>query len=232
MADLFRFKQFSVRNETSALKVGTDAVLLGAAMTVLPEDRHALDIGTGTGVIALMAAQRSTMLDITGIDIDKGSAGEAAHNFAISPWSGRLNARLCALQDFVPDAEYDLIFTNPPYYDNSLRNPDAREADARHCGTLGFGDIFRFASQWLKPDGRLSMIMPSDCGKSSCRLAVSYGIRPYRTIRIRTTATKPVKRLIIEFSKTQMTVSEEDITLMENGGRSREYSELTKDFYL
>ena len=152
----FRFKQFSVRNTDSALKVGTDAVLLGSLMTVHPGERRLLDIGTGTGVVALMAAQRlagstidataaqrlagstiSATVDvgvaypeIIGIEIDGPSAEEARLNFEGSPWAGMLEARHCSLQDFRSPGEFDLTFSNPPYLDESLRNPDRRESRA------------------------------------------------------------------------------------------------------
>ena len=226
MADSFRFKQFSIRNDRAALKVGTDAVLLGAAMTLLPSDRRALDIGTGTGVIALMAAQRAPQLEIEAIDIDGPSAEEAGINFMNSPWPGRLSARHCAL------ADYDLIFSNPPYYDNSLRNPDERISTARHSSRLTLAHIFDFASSWLTDGGRLSLILPSDARISSLRTAASFGFHPFRTIMVRTVETKPPKRVIFELSRHDIADSQEFITLMKDGGRSPEYSLLTQGFYL
>lgn len=121
MDSSFRFKQFSVSNVRSALKVGTDAVLLGAAVTLLPEDQYALDLGTGTGVIALMVAQRSPQLQITGIDIDEDSALEAAENFANSPWAERLTALHQDALNFRPEHSFDLIVSNPPYFESSLK---------------------------------------------------------------------------------------------------------------
>ena len=133
----FRFRQFSVHHSESALKLGTDAVLLGAAMSIRGSERRALDIGTGCGVIALMAAQRAPHCHIVGIDIDPPSVREAALNFAASPWAERLEAVLCALEEFRPETgNYDLIFSNPPYYDDSLKNPDERSAAARHTHSL------------------------------------------------------------------------------------------------
>ena len=232
MADSFRFKQFSIRNDRAALKVGTDAVLLGAAMTLLPSDRRALDIGTGTGVIALMAAQRAPQLEIEAIDIDGPSAEEAGVNFRNSPWSGRLSARHCALADYEPGEKFDLIFSNPPYYDNSLRNPDERISTARHSSRLTLAHIFDFASSWLTDGGRLSLILPYDARISSLRTAASFGFHPFRTIMVRTVETKPPKRVILEFSRHDRAASQEFITLMKDGGRSPEYSLLTQGFYL
>lgn len=227
----FRFKRFSVRQDQSALKVGTDAVLLGAAMTILPTDRRMLDIGTGTGVIALMAAQRSSAF-IDAIDIDGPSAEEAALNFAASPWPERLRSAQKDLNSFDPDAQYDLIFSNPPYFENSLKNPDSRESDARHTDQLSYRDICAFASGHLSAGGRLSLILPSETERTLLRTAASFGLYPFKILRIKTTAAKPPKRIIAEFSRSRATLSEEELTLQDGQPRSRGYSELTEDFYL
>lgn len=244
----FRFKQFTVRQDASALKVGTDAVLLGAAMTLLPSDRTLLDVGTGTGVIALMAAQRlavpsaplacgsaitSTGLpDIIAIDIDGPSAAEASANFAASPWPGMLSARHCSLQDFAPDAPLDVIFSNPPFYDESLRNPDAREAAARHTCSLSYRDLCAFAARHLAPDGRLSLILPAECEAALLRTAVSFGLHPFRILRILTTAGKAPRRIVAGFSRGRAAFRDESLTLMSGASRTPEYSLLTAPFYL
>lgn len=228
----FRFKQFSVRQDDSALKVGTDAVLLGAAMTVRQCDRRMLDIGTGTGVIALMAAQRCPEAAISAIEIDRPSADEAAFNFASSPWPSRLQAVCTSLQDYIPADRFDLIFSNPPYFDNSLTNPDARETAARHTCSLTHADICAFASEWLTPEGRLSLILPSDCEQRLIRTAASFGLFPFSILRIRTTAAKCPKRLVAEFCRRRDAVTEKELTLQDGPGRSADYSALTCGFYL
>ena len=246
----FRFKQFTVRQDASALKVGTDAVLLGAAMTLLPSDRTLLDVGTGTGVIALMVAQRlaewglavpafglfnATPLrpvSIVAIDIDGPSAAEAAANFAASPWPGMLSARHCSLQDFAPSAPLDVIFSNPPFYDESLRNPDAREAAARHTCSLSYRDLCAFAARHLAPDGRLSLILPAECEAALLRTAASFGLHPFRILRILTTAGKAPRRIVAGFSRGRAALREESLTLMSGASRTSEYSLLTAPFYL
>lgn len=232
MADSFRFKQFSLSNGRAALKVGTDAVLLGAAMTLLPEDRRALDIGTGTGVIALMAAQRAPLLSIEAIDIDGPSAEEAAYNFRQSPWPDRLRALHCSLSDYRPESGFDLIFSNPPYYDDSLRNPDERLSAARHSHALTLAEIFGFASERLTPDGRISLILPCEKRVPALRLAASFGFRPFRSILVKTVEHKAPKRVVLEFSRRKEVEKQEFITLMKDGGRSPEYARLTEGFYL
>lgn len=235
---IFRFKRFSVSHSGSALKLGTDAVLLGAAMTVPegPGTKRLLDIGTGCGVIALMAAQRCPAATVTGIDIDGPSALEAERNFQASPWSGRLEAKHCPLQDFKPDAGYDLIFSNPPYFDKSPVNPDIRKGAARHNLALSCNDIFAFASVNLVHGGRLSLILPAEAEKQTLRQAASYGITLDRTVRISTVSGKAPKRIIVEFIKgitTAVGAKEETLCLYSAGtARSRAYSELCAEFYL
>ncbi len=150
---VFRFKQFSVKNEKSAMKVGTDGVLLGSAMTITGFEKRMLDVGTGTGLIALMAAQRNAQAEITAVDIDEASAREAAYNFAKSPFSERLTALCTPLSRFSPENSFNLIFSNPPYYDTSLLNPKPRQAAARHTETLFYRDLCAFAAEYLTRAG-------------------------------------------------------------------------------
>ena len=246
MAGSFSFKRFTIRNDKAALKVGTDAVLLGAAMTLRPEDKTLLDIGTGTGVIALMVAQRllggtlwgetphqkEAKTHVFAIDIDGPSAEEAAENFADSPWASALTAIHTSLADFRPDRKFDCIFSNPPFYDNSLTNSDAREATARHTESLSYREIFAFSAEWLQPDGHLSLILPADQEVAIIRTAASFGLYPFRIIRVRTTIRKPVRRIILEFSRTREKASDESLTLQDGSARSAQYAELTREFYL
>lgn len=227
----FKFKQFTVRQEQSALKVGTDAVLLGASMTLKPGDRRLLDIGTGTGVIALMAAQRSSAR-IEAIDIDRPSVEESERNFEESPWADRLNVFLADLRCFVPEEKYDVIFSNPPFFEDSLKNPDVRESVARHTDNLSYRDICSFASRNLVPEGRMSLILPADKEASLVRLSASFGLYPFRFLRIRTTPGKATKRIIAEFSRDRGPVTEKELTLQKGSERSVEYSDLTKEYYL
>lgn len=200
-------------------------------MTVTSADKNALDIGTGTGVIALMAAQRSEA-EIDAIDIDGPSVMEASGNFKDSPWSSRLRARKADLRSFNPDRKYDLVFSNPPYFEDSLKNPDARESVARHTDNLSYRDICAFASRHLLSEGRLSLILPAESEQPLLRTAASFGLYPFRILRIKTTPAKKPRREITEFSRTRKEIIEEELTLQNGSERSAEYSALTKDFYL
>lgn len=229
---VFQFRKFNVRNSASALKVGTDAVLLGAAMTISETDRKMLDIGTGTGVIALMAAQRSEGAQIDAVEIDAPSAEEAGFNFEASPWAERLAVHAVPLQEYLPSSDYDLIFSNPPFYDLSLKNPDARLSNARHTESLSYREIIAFAAEHLNAQGRLSLILPSETQTVLCRTAASFGLYPFRIIHIRTSANKQPRRMIAEFSRVREEVRYEELTLQNGPDRTPEYNSLTKEFYL
>ena len=245
---IFHFKRFSVVNERSAMKVNTDGVLLGAAMTILPTDRRLLDVGTGTGTIALMAAQRvqgdipdqvrdEVMIDA--IDIDEPSATEAAANFSNSPWQAMLHAHNMSLDRFAADVEraevkYDLIFSNPPYFEDSMPAPDERKSTARHTSEgLSYRDIFEFAKDRLTEEGRVSLVLPSDQEAAVCRYARMCSLHLFRILRIRTVPRKAPSRVILEFSRLRKATPEDTVMTIQNEGQyTQEYLSLTKDFYL
>lgn len=234
----FRFKKFTVVNDRSAMKVNTDGVLLGA-MAPLPEgpSPEILDIGTGTGTIALMLAQRlsdagSDTYHITGIDIDEPSVAEAAANCANSLWADHLTVVRQPLQAFVPEAPVDLMVSNPPYYDDSLRNPDERKADARHTASLSFREILQFASEHLSESGRLALVLPSEVEKELLRCARSWSIHPAEIIRICTTARKAPKRIIVIFSRQRAELSEREFVMMSEGRYTSQYTALLDCFYI
>ena len=248
---VFRFKKFEVINERSAMKVNTDGVLLGAAMTLAPSDRRLLDIGTGTGTIALMAAQRlAGAVWIDAIDIDEPSASEAAANFKHSPWADSFHAHNLSLDEFnsalkagtltsgpasrQPEGKYDMIFSNPPYFEDSLTAPDERKSTARHTSEgLSYRDIFDFAKEHLSENGRVSLVLPSDQETAICRYARMSGLHLFRVLRIRTVPRKNPSRIIIEFSCLRPQSVEDSILTIQNEGQyTQEYLSLTKDFYL
>ena len=156
---VFRFKQFAVNQSGCAMKINTDGVLLGAMATTVPRGRI-LDVGTGTGVIALMLAQRCPSVRIDALEIDAEAAETARRNFAESPFRERLTAYAAGLGAFEPDGVYDLIVSNPPFFLDSLRNDDVRKGMARHTDFHFFDELLARAQRWLTPTGRLEVILP------------------------------------------------------------------------
>ena len=242
---VFKFKRFEVVNERSAMKVNTDGVLLGALMTILPTDRTLLDIGTGTGTIALMASQRlfscgichadrSAENRVDAIDIDEASAEEAEANFRNSPWSEVLHAYHTSLDDFASDRKYDLVFSNPPYFEDSLNAPEERRNNARHTSTgLSYREILDFASQSLTDNGRVAFVLPAETEAALCRHARMNGLHLFRIVRVRTVPRKEPSRIIAEFSRMRKDTSEDTVLTIQNEGKyTEEYLSLMRDFYL
>ncbi len=242
---VFNFKKFAVVNERSAMKVNTDGVLLGAAMTIRPEDRMMLDVGTGTGTIALMAAQRAAQyrmerespgyLRIDAIDIDGASAEEAGMNFMNSPWNMNLHAHHQSLGEFAEttDGKYDLIFSNPPYFEDSLLAPEERRCNARHIVGLSYRELLDFASERLTEGGRFSIVLPADQEQPLARHARMRGLHLFRIMRVRTVPRKAPGRIVAEFSRKRCGEPEDFILTIQNEGKyTQEYLSLTRDFYL
>ena len=178
------------------MKVGTDGVLLGAWAAVRPQDRRMLDIGTGTGLIALMLAQRAPEAHVTGVDID--DVGQARENAAASPWSGRVAFAQCPVQEFETPEPFDLIVSNPPFFVDSLTCPDRGRTAARHAVHLPFGDLRDAVLRLLAPGGRFAVILPT--AEAERFLAVCAGrLALVRRTDVRTTPRRPVKRALMEF---------------------------------
>jgi len=231
MAGAFRFKQFTVANDRAAMKVGTDGVLLGAWASVQGA-RRILDVGTGTGIIALMLAQRcGGAAQISAIDIDPGAVEEASDNFGASPWGESFREECISLQEFSAKADaagtFDLIVSNPPYFVGSLKAPDQRRSAARHTDTLEFRDLALAALKLLAPDGCLAVVYPVEEGMAFVAEAESLGLHLMRLCRVSTAAGKPAKRLLLEFSRTAASPLFEELSL-----DSPAYRALTADFYL
>ncbi len=290
---VFHFKRFDVVNERSAMKVNTDGVLLGALAEISCDDRAVLDIGTGTGTIALMLAQRLNDLhgDIAGaaasapgqplridaVEIDGDSAREARMNFAASPWADCLHLHHCPLSEWenrfrTPEASdsgerdagsarklfsgYDLIVSNPPFFEETLHSPDERKARARHSDSLSWREIIDFAAKALKPvlrpDGdfpedmtyrteesgnhaapRLCLILPAGQETELRRYAAEKGLFAGRIVSIRSTDRKPFTRIITTISRCRpQNLQRETLTIHNGTHYSEEYLCAIRDFLL
>ena len=229
----FNFKQFTVWQEKSAFKVGTDGVILGAYADIA-DAKRILDIGTGTGLIALMLAQRCNA-EIVAIEPDPESFLEASENFRKSHWSGRISVVNCLLQEYsYDDRDFDLIVTNPPYFIDSLKNPDLAKANARHNASLNHADILSGVRRLLREDGKLYIILPYPEGSVFIAEAREYGFYCNRILKVRPLPTANIIRLVLGFSHTRTIVSEKFLTI-EKGRRhefTEEYINLTREFYL
>lgn len=227
----FRFKQFTVHHDRCAMKVGTDGVLLGA-WTDVSASRQILDIGTGTGLIALMLAQRCTA-HVTAIDIDTEAVGQATENINASPWKHRMEVwqqDVCQLQT---DRRYDTIVSNPPYFNQSLKGPDSQRNTARHTDTLNAGDLFRKTAELLAPEGCFSLIIPSDQTDEIIRIAATYGLHPSRRTDVITRPGLPPKRALLAFRKTARECMKNELVIeLDRHVYSEDYIALTRDFYL
>lgn len=235
MADsAFRFKQFTVKHDRCAMKVGTDGVLLGAWASVKGCD-NLLDVGTGSGLVAMMLAQRNSSAAITAIDIDEDAFIQAGENFALSPFSNRLNVVHAPFQEFVckvPE-QYDLIVSNPPFFANSILPPDAGRADARHSVSLTLEELIRGAYCGLMREGRLAMIIPFDRLTEVEQLSESAGFVMRRLTRVVPVSGKPAKRVLVELSKGQGILEESELLIEQSRHHySPEFVRLVRDFYL
>ena len=227
----FRFKQFAVEQDDVAMKVGTDGVLLGA-WADCEGAKHILDIGTGTGVIALMMAQRNVEAKIHAVEIDETASKRARSNFDLSPWAERLEVECCAVQEFAPSEKFDLIISNPPYFVDSLLPPDAKRSTARHTHDLSFEELDKAVCRLLAEDGRFALILPTT--EFDKYLAITQ-LCLCRRCDVHPTVGSPTKRVMAEFAKQKVdAVALENITIEQErrGDYTEEYRTLTKDFYL
>lgn len=228
----FRFKRFCIHHDRCAMKVGTDGVLLGAWGCV--EGNRLLDIGTGTGIIALMAAQRNPNAQVLGIDIDKDAVLQAQENIAESPFADRVD---CALQDvvtFSPENRFDAILCNPPFFTEDTLPGDTSRALARNSKSLPFPQLIKKIASLLNENGYFSVIIPNNHMQEFVGLCLAEGLHLNRRCIVRTKAGKPPRRTLLTFYKGQETGSDEqEICLLDNDGtRSQAYQKLTEAFYL
>ena len=212
------------------MKVGTDGLLLGAWAQ---GGKHVLDIGTGTGFIALMMAQRFPDAHVDAIDIDVDAASQAEDNARRSPFADRVAVRCVSLQEYVAEREYDSIVCNPPFFTQSLQSPDSKRTLARHSIALPFDDLFRHARRLMSEDGVLSIVVPSDALSQIETAAVMNNLFLVRRCFVRTTRKKPARRLLLSFSQKPSPFHDEEEVIQEAVNEPSEwYRNITCDFLL
>lgn len=233
MSAPFTFKQFVIKQDKCAMKVGTDGVLLGAWATL--KEGNMLDVGCGTGLIALMLAQRIQNTKIDAIDIEENACFQAKKNIENSKWSNRIAIFHSSLQSFCSNKTYETIVSNPPFFVNSYQPPQNERAIARHNEQLSFDDLIIHVNRLLKPEGFFSLILPCNEAVDFTNKAFSQGLFLNRRCEVKPNLTKATKRILLEFSKTKPNSILEESLIIETEKRhhyTEEYKKLTNQFYL
>ena len=230
----FTFKQFVVRQERCAMKVGTDGTLLGAWAELAKADGRVLDIGTGTGLMSLMMAQRYPKAQVMAIDIDEMAVSQAAENVKDSPFADRIEVRQADVRVFESTEMFDSIVCNPPFFNNALVCPDNQRTQARHTTSLSYQQLMSAAWRLLSEEGLFSVIIPNDFFQQLEGEAHLAGFFLTRVYGVRTIEGKPIKRYLIELRKhPQKELIKKEVLIEDSPNvRSAWYRELTKDFYI
>ena len=230
----FQFKQFTVWHDRCAMKVGTDAVLLGSWMRVDGAFRM-LDVGCGCGLIALMAAQRNGQSRVVAVEIDDEASDQAKENVEKSPWSNRIEVVKTDVRTFQSEEKFDCIFSNPPYFVNALKCPDKQRSLARHTDTLDFDTLMRCIASLLKVNGEFSVVVPIEAIITLKAAAISNKLYLSRETHVYTKPNAPAKRALLAFTTAMpdVMVSPKPLIMYSSPGEySEEYREMVKDFYL
>ena len=232
----FTFKQFFVQQDKTAMKVGTDGVLLGAWAPVNHNPFSILDIGAGTGIIALMLAQRSSAEQIDALEIDEEAYEQAVDNFENSPWGDRLFCFHAGLDEFIeePEDEYDLIVSNPPFYAEDYKTENDQRDLARFQDAMPFEELIEAADLLLSENGIFAVILPFKEEQKFISLAKEFELYPTKITHVKGTPKSEIKRSLLAFSRNENQVFDIDELIIEIDRHvyTPEYIELTKDFYL
>jgi len=233
---MFQFKQFSVEQDRCAMKIGTDGVLLGAWSPIPENIFSVLDVGAGTGIIALMLAQRTTAEQIDALEIDEEAYEQAVENFENSPWGDRLFCFHAGLDEFIeePEDEYDLIISNPPFYTEDFKTESGQRDLARFADAMPSEDLVEAADLLLSENGIFSVIIPYKEEEKFIALAKDFDLFPIKITRVKGTPTTEIKRSLLAFSRHFSENFPEDELVIETSRHiyTEEYIALTKDFYL
>ena len=233
---MFQFKQFSVEQDRCAMKIGTDGVLLGAWSPIPDNVFSVLDVGAGTGIIALMLAQRTNAEQIDALEIDEEAYEQAVENFENSPWGDRLFCFHAGLDEFMeePEDEYDLIISNPPFYTEDYKTENEQRDLARFSDAMPFEDLVEAADLLLSENGIFSVIIPYKEEEKFIALAKDFDLFPIKITRVKGTPATEMKRSLLAFSRNHLEDFPVDELVIETSRHiyTEEYITLTKDFYL
>lgn len=233
---MFSFKQFSIQQDKTAMKVGTDGVLLGAWTPTNHNPNSILDIGAGTGLIALILAQRTSAQQIDALEIDEDAYEQATDNFENSPWSDRLFCYHAGLDEFIeePEDEYDLIVCNPPFYSEDYKTDNEQRDLARFSDAMPFEQLIEAADLLLSENGIFSLIIPFKEEEKFIALAHEFELYPIKITRVKGTPTSETKRSLLAFSRNKQNDFLIDELIIETARHiyTKEYIALTQDFYL
>ena len=233
---MFKFKQFSIQQDRCAMKVGTDGVLLGAWAPIHHNAFSVLDIGAGTGIIALMLAQRTSAEQIDALEIDEDAYEQAVENFENSPWGDRLFCFHAGLDEFIeePEDEYDLIVSNPPFYAEDYKTENDQRDLARFQDAMPFEELVEAAGLLLSENGIFAVILPFKEEENFIALAREAELYPIKITRVKGTPATEIKRSLLAFSRNENSKIEIDELIIETSRHiyTPEYISLTKDFYL
>ncbi len=233
---MFQFKQFSIKQDKCAMKVGTDGVLLGAWCPIENNPKTILDIGTGTGIIALMLAQRTDAQQIDAIEIEENAYEQATDNFENAAWSDRLFCYHAGLDELMdePEDEYDIIVCNPPFYSENYKTGDENRDIARFQDAMPFEELIEAADLLLSENGIFAVIIPFKEEENFINLCAEFDLFPIKITRVKGTVTSAIVRSLLAFKRYEMSVLKSDDLIIEINRHeyTDDYINLTKDFYL
>lgn len=236
MSKAFQFKQFKIEQDKCAMKIGTDGVLLGAWASLENQPFSILDIGAGTGVIALMLAQRSFSELIDALEIEENAYEQCVDNFENSDWGDRLFCYHAALDEFAEEMEgetYDLIISNPPFYDENFTSTEENRNLARFTEALPFEDLVKYSAQLLAEKGKFCTIIPHKNEEEFIQLASKEKLFPQKITRVRGHKNSPIKRSLLQFGFEQTTLETSELIIeIDRHVYTEDYKNLVKDFYL
>lgn len=231
----FQFKEFSIQQNKTAMKVGTDGVLLGAWAQIKPEYFSLLDIGAGTGLIALMLAQKSNAEVIDAIELNDEAYEQTVENFEQSDWGDRLFCYHASLQEFVDEIEdeYDLIISNPPFYTSTFKELSEDRAMARHTESLSYTELLEGTSKLLSEIGSCAFIIPFSEEENFIKIASEYNLFPNRITSVKGTENSPIKRSLLQLSFQETEIETNELIIeIERHKYTQDYIDLVKDYYL